>query len=345
MIVRQEQPRNLETPLSALENVSNERFYVRSHFAVPKVDPKTFTLTVEGHVKNKLELSLGDLKKMGTVSRDIVLECAGNSRVFLIPQVRGTQWSNGAVGMAKWTGVPLGAVLERAGVKAGAVQVVLMGADSGAITSDPPSPGVIHYDRGIPLEKAKRDETVLAWEMNTEPIPLSHCAPLRAIVGGWYGMASVKWLTRIIVTDKPHANFWQTIDYSIWERNDSGLPQLTPVTAIQPKAIITTPSPGTVVKAGDDLAVTGLAWAGENSVAKVEISSDEGKNWSAAKIGKAESLQWVKWTATVTRPATGPGKLLARCTDDKGRTQPMKRDPDRRSYMINHSVAVEVIVK
>src|SRR5262249_8955792 len=162
---------------------------------------------------------------------------------------------------------PLGAVLERAKVKAGAGDVVLIGADKGAI-ADPATPGTINFDRGIPFAKAKKDETLLVWNMNDEPLLASHGAPLRALVGGWYGMASVKWLTRIVVLDKPHSGFFQTFDYSIWERPKEGLPQLVPVTAIQPKAVITKPGPGEVIAKTKQFTVSGYAWAGENAVAK-----------------------------------------------------------------------------
>ena len=237
LIVRMNEPRNLETPLSDLFSPGTDKFFVRSHFAVPAVDAKGFKLAVGGHVENNLELTLDDLKKMGAVSRDIVLECAGNGRVFLVPQARGLQWGHGAVGQAKWTGVPLGAVLERAKVRAGAGDVVLVGADQGAI-ADPATPGAINFDRGIPLKKATADETLLVWNMNDAPLTAGHGAPVRALVGGWYGMASVKWLTRVAVLDKPHTGFWQTIDYSVWERPKDAPPQLAPVTAIQPKAVM-----------------------------------------------------------------------------------------------------------
>jgi DMSO/TMAO reductase YedYZ molybdopterin-dependent catalytic subunit len=343
MIVRQREPQNLETPLSDLPGVTTEKFYVRNHFPVPAIEPKTFKLTVEGHVENKLELALDDLKRLGEVSRDIVLECAGNGRVFLVPQVRGAQWSHGAVGQAKWTGVALGAVLERAKVKPGAADVVLVGADSGSI-ADPPTPGAIHYDRGIPLAKAKADGTLLAWAMNDKPLTPAHGAPLRALVGGWYGMASVKWLSRIVVTDKPHNGFWQTFDYSIWDRAGAS-PQLVPVTAIQPKAVITSHGPGDVMEAGKAHTVKGLAWAGERGVAKVEVSTDGGKTWTAATHKPGESFMWTPWTAQVTPAAKGVLPLFARCTDDRGNTQPEKRDSDRRTYMINHLVPTEVTVK
>jgi DMSO/TMAO reductase YedYZ molybdopterin-dependent catalytic subunit len=346
MIVRQQQPRNLETPLAALasEHVPNEHYFVRNHFAEPAVDAKGHKLTVEGHVEKKLELALDDLKRMGPVSKSVVLECAGNGRVFLVPQVRGAQWSHGGAGNALWTGVPLGAVLERAGVKPGAVDVVLQGADSGAI-ADPATPGTIHFDRGIPLAKAKADETLIVWEMNKEPLPKSHGGPLRALVGGWYGMASVKWLTRIFVTDRPHAGFWQTFDYSRWDRTGAS-PQLVPLTAIEPKAVIVSPAPGAFVQSGAELGVTGVAWAGENAVEKVEVSTDGGKTWAAAGVKGKQPLAWSHWSWKWPVPKQpGPASLLARCADAKGRTQPDKRDPDRRTYMINHPVPVEVTVK
>lgn len=344
LIVRVREPRNLETPLADLFSPDNAKFYVRDHFPVPALDDaKVHKVAVEGHVENKLELSLDELKKMGPVTREIVLECAGNGRVFLVPPAKGAQWSHGAVGQAKWAGVPLGAVLERAKLKAGAAEVVLIGADKGAI-ADPPTPGPVHFDRGIPLAKARKDETLLVWEMNGEPLPTGHGGPLRAIVGGWYGMASVKWLSRIVVLDRPYRGFFQTFDYAYWTRDKEGLPHLTPVTAIQPKAVVVSPEPGAVFRAGQEVTVKGFAWAGENAVAKVEVSTD-GKSWTAASVGKGEPLKAAGWTAKFTPKSAGPLKLVARCTDDKGNAQPETRDADRRNYMINHLVPVELTVK
>jgi DMSO/TMAO reductase YedYZ molybdopterin-dependent catalytic subunit len=347
MIVRMQQPRNLETPLSELGGITpNERFFVRSHFAVPTIDPKEFRLTVEGHVEKKLELTLDDLKNMGAVTREITLECAGNGRVFLAPQARGLQWGSGGVGNASWGGVALGAVLERAKVKPGAADVVLIGADSGAVTSDPPSPGPINFDRGIPLAKAKADECLLAWEMNKEPLPASHGAPLRAVIGGWYGMASVKWVTRIQVTDKPYGGFWQTFDYAYWERDKPGAaPQLVPLTTMLPKAVITSPGLNATLTVDKPVAVSGVAWAGEQQVKTVELSTDGGKTWLAATIVPSKPFTWCSWSVEFTPKARGPLALVARCTDAKGRTQAEKHDPDRRTYMINHLVPVEVVVK
>jgi len=349
MIVRMRTPENLEFPFSELKSINtpNEQFFVRSHFAVPKIDAKTWKLSVEGAVERPLEFTLEDLKKLPPVTMPITLECAGNGRVFLVPQARGLQWGLGAVGTAEWTGIPLSTLLEKAGVRADAVEVILVGADSGAITSDPASPGVIPFDRSIPLAKAKKPEVMLAYQMNGEELSPSHGYPLRAVVGGWFGMAAVKWLRKIIVTEKPYAGFWQTYDYAYFERRDGGLPQLTPVTRMLPKAAIARPTFGEVVPAGKPYTIHGAAWAGESALAKVEISSDGGKSWLPAKLTGAEKpFCWRTWEFPWQVPAgKGPIKLVARATDAAGATQPDQRDTDRRSYMINHLVPVEVLVR
>ncbi len=347
MTVRMNEPRNVEFPFTELKGFQTptEQFYVRSHFAVPKLDATNFKLTVEGEVENPLTLTLDELAKLGEVAMPLTLECAGNGRVFLVPQPRGLQWGLGAVGTADWAGVPLAAVLERAKVKPGAVDVVLVGADSGAVAGDIPSPGVIPYDRGIPLAKAMKPESILATKMNGEPLTAAHGAPLRAVVGGWYGMASVKWLSRIIVTPKRHAGFWQTLDYAVFERR-AGLPNLVPITAGQPKASIARPALGEVVSAGKPTVVTGAAWAGEEAVERVEVSVDGGATWAAARFTTdAKPMCWRLWEFPWTPVMRGPAKLVARATAAGGATQPVARDPDRRTYVINHLVPVEVLVK
>ena len=147
------------------------------------------------------------------------LECAGNSRVFLVPKVKGTQWELGAVGNAEWTGVSLGELLRQAGVKSGAIEVILEGADSGAIAEPPRPAGKIHFARSIPLGKAM-DDVLLAFRMNGQPLAPAHGFPLRAIVPGWYGMAAVKWLQRVVVTDRPFNGYYQTVDYAFWKKDD-----------------------------------------------------------------------------------------------------------------------------
>ena len=348
MIVRQNEPQNLEMPFASLSEwkVPTERFYVRSHFPTPKLDAKSFKLVVEGHVENRLELTLDDLKQMGEVTIPLTMECAGNGRVFLIPAVRGAQWGHGAVGNADWTGIALGTLLDRAKPKAGAAEVVLAGADMGAIATDPSTPGAIHFSRSLPLAKAKKPEVLLAWGMNGAALTPSHGFPLRAIVGGWFGMSSVKWLNRIVVVDRPYQGYFQTLDYSYYVRPTGTEPEIVPITEMLPKAAIARPGPSEVVPLGKPYAVFGAAWAGESKVAKVEASTDGGKTWVAVQLDeKPKPFCWVKWKWEWTPTVKGPAKLLVRCTDEAGATQPEKRDGDRRTYAINHWVPVEVIVR
>jgi DMSO/TMAO reductase YedYZ molybdopterin-dependent catalytic subunit len=347
LIVRAHEPRNLEFPVSALRDpiVPNEQFFVRCHFAIPQIDVKTWRLKVEGAVEKPLELSYEELGKLPSRAVTATLECAGNSRVHVQPPVPGLQWGQGAVGNARWEGVPLAAILEKAGLKNAAVEVVLEGTDTGQINSDPKSPGPIHFARSLPVAKARKDEVLLALRMNGEPLPGSHGYPLRAVVGGWYGMASVKWLSRILVVERPFRGFFQTLDYSVFERQD-GLPTLRAVTAIQPKALLARPGLQEVVPAGKPYRLFGAAWAGERAVRKVEVSVDGGKTWAEARLlGDARPIEWVLWEYSWDKPAKGFTSIVARATDDQGRTQPTTRDPDRRGYMINHLVPTPVVVR
>lgn len=331
MVLRETEPPNLETPTAALRLplTPTAQFYVRNHFPTPAIDRRAWRLHVDGAVDRPMSLSADELRQLPRVSRRLTMECAGNGRVFLVPKVRGVNWANGAVGNAEWTGVPLSAVLDRAGVKPSAVEVVLEGADVGTVNDDPKSPGPIAFARSLPLAKARRPEVLLADSMNGEPLTPDHGAPLRAVVGGWYGMASVKWLNRIVVTDRPFQGFWQTLDYSEFTR-PHGVPTMGPITAMRVKAVILATHP----------AIHGVAWAGESSITKVEISTDGGTTWSAATLlSEAKPFEWVHWEFKWS-PAPGRYRLIARATDAEGRTQPEKRDPDRRTYQINHLVPV-----
>ncbi|MFO0938912.1 MAG: sulfite oxidase [Gemmataceae bacterium] len=347
-IVRMQEPRNLETAPEALVpfHTANDQFYVRSHFAVPKIDLETYRLKVTGHVENELSLSLKDIRETAKTTQPLTLECAGNGRVFLSPPVPGLQWGNGGISTANWSGIPLGAILKRAKVKAGAVDVILGGADQGVIAGPPGSPGPIRFERSLPLAKAKKDECLLATEMNGEKLTPHHGAPVRAVIGGWYGMASVKWLTTIVVTDRAFNGFFQSLDYSIFDRSH-GSPTLVPLTAALPKAIILKPGLNSTIPANQTVTVSGKAWAGERKIAKVEISDDSGKTWATAKLQNGEkAFCWRDWVFPWKTPTqSGPISLLAKCTDDQGNTQAATRNPDRRSYAINHLIPVEFVVK
>ena len=235
------------------------------------------------------------------------MECAGNGRSFLQPKVKGVAWDLGAVGNAEWTGVLLRDVLQRAGVRSGALEVVLEGGDKGTIPEPPRPPGEIHYARSLPIAKAS-DDVLLAFEMNGQPLPASHGFPLRAVVPGWFGMASVKWLQRIIVTETPFNGYYQSIDYTYWQRRD-GMPTLVPLAEMELKAQIARPSMGEVLSAGAPYRVHGAAWAGTEEVAGVEISIDGGGRWSPANlIGESVKNAWRFWEFIWT---PGGGEIFA----------------------------------
>ncbi len=347
LIERVREPRNLEFPFHTLDGflVSNDRFYVRNHFPMPRLETATWRLRVEGAVTRPLDLTYDQLRELPNRSVTAALECAGNSRAMNVPPLRGVGWQQGAVGNAEWTGVPLVAVLERAGIRSGAVEVVLEGADRGEVTAEPRPQGPIAFARSLPLAKARQEQVLLAFRMNGADLPAAHGFPVRALVPGWYGMASVKWLTRVIVTDTPFQGFWQTADYSYYERVQ-GLPVLRPITEMLVKAQIARPRAGEIVRAGAAVRVHGAAWTGESEVARVEISGDSGRTWADARLlGRGQRYAWRLWEHSWRVPAqAGRVTLMARASDARGRTQPAHRDPDRRNYMVNHVLLVEVQV-
>jgi DMSO/TMAO reductase YedYZ molybdopterin-dependent catalytic subunit len=352
VIVRQSKPENYEFPFPTLHSflTPNNLFYVRSHFGIHKdVDLGTWRLKVEGRVERPLELSRDDLLAMPSRTQVALLECSGNSRVFLVPKAEGVPWELGAVSNAEWTGVPLAAVLERAGLKSDAVEVVCEGADAGELPGnreEPKSPGKIHFARSLSLEKARKPEVLLAYKMNGADLPAAHGFPVRLLVPGWYGMASVKWLQRIIVTDRPFPGFFQTMVYSYYQRRE-GLPSMAPITELQVKAEVARPAREEVVPSGTAYRVHGAAWTGESEIAKVEISTDGGKTWAEAKLlDRSVRYAWRLWEYPWQAPArTGRMTIMVRATDARGRSQPMKRDPDRRNAMINHVLPMEVEVR
>lgn len=347
MIVREREPVNLEMPFATLDSflVPTERFFVRNHFPVPKVESDKWVLRVEGAVEKTLDLTLADLAAMPKTNRPVTLECAGNGRVFLTPRARGVAWQLGAVGNAEWGGVSLHAVLERAGVKSGAVEVVFEGADSGSINDDPKSPGPIHFTRSVPLAKCRQaDGVILATTMNGKALTSNHGAPLRAVVAGWYGMASVKWLKRLIVVDRAFHGWWQSFDYT-YHRRDHGLPVTVAIGEMRIKSAIARPVAGDVLKAGAAQRIAGAAWSGEADITKVEVSTDGGSTWREAKLREpAQRYAWRLWDLDWT-PTAGRYSLVSRATDSRGHVQPERRDPDSRAYMIHHLIPTEIEVR
>ncbi len=213
LIIREREPVNLEYPFDQLEEflTPNDLFYIRSHFKAPVLDQHDYKLTIGGAVHKPFTISYEELLAMPSVTRAATLECAGNGRIFLVPQVKGAQWQLGAVSTAEWTGVPLAALLERAGLSSDVCEILFEAADTGTPKEEPIPPGDTSYARSLSIEKAK--DVIIAYAMNGEEIPVDHGFPLRAIVPGHYGMASVKWLTHIRVLTEP---FKGLADVGLW---------------------------------------------------------------------------------------------------------------------------------
>src|SRR5438093_999648 len=346
-IVRSESPLNLEMPFSAVDSFLTpaKSFYVRTHFPIPVIDRNAWWLHVDGEVEKPVAIDYEELMRFEPVTNPVTLECAGNNRNFLEPKVKGVQWRLGAVGTAEWTGVRLSMLLDRAGVKPNACEVILEGTDGGTLEEPKSPPGELKFARSIPLEKARRD-VLLAYKMNGSDLPPEHGFPVRAIVPGWYAMASIKWLQRVIVADQTFTGYYQTIDYAYWKRREQE-PELMPLTEMQLKAEIAKPAEGETIPANLNVRVHGAAWTSDAAITKVELSTDGGAIWSAANLlGESKPNAWRLWEFTWQTPAA-PGKqtLIARATDSLGRTQPVLRDPDRGTYMINHLLPITVEVQ
>ena len=283
-IVRSESPLNLEMPFSALDSfiTAAKSFYVRSHFPIPVIDRNAWWLHVEGEVEKPFAINYEELMTLRSVTTAATLECAGNSRNFLEPKVKGVQWRLGAVSTAEWTGVPLSVLLDRATLNSNACEVVLEGADGGRLEDPKSPPGELKFARSVPLEKARRD-VLLAYKMNGQDLPPEHGFPVRAIVPGWYAMASVKWLQRIIVIDRPFNGYYQTLDYAYWKRRGDGA-ELTPLSEMQVKAEIARPAEGETIPANTSVCVHGAAWTCDAEITKVELSTDGGETWKGAQL-------------------------------------------------------------
>lgn len=346
-IVRGEDPLNLETPFETLDDfiTPTKSFYVRTHFPIPAIDRDAWWLHVEGEVEKPFAINYEELLKLKARTMPVTLECAGNNRNFLEPKVKGVQWGLGAVGTAEWTGVPLSILLERAGMKTSACEVILEGADQGMLEDAKSPSDILKFARSIPLAKARSD-VLLAYKMNGIDLPPEHGFPLRAIIPGWYAMASIKWLRRIIVTDRPFSGYYQTLDYAFWKRRGD-IAELAPLTEMQIKAEIAKPVRGEIVPADSKVRVHGAAWTCNGEISKVELSTDGGSTWKEAKLlGESKPNAWRLWEYDWQTPAAaGKQTLIARATDSLGRTQPLERDPDRGTYMINHLLPIAVEVR
>lgn len=336
--------RNHGMPLEALryDVTPPGLHYVLTHYDIPAVEPGSWRLEIGGAVERPLRLALDELVRRPAVTSRVLLECAGNGRARLEPRPVSQPWLLEAVGTAEWTGTPLAPLLEEAGVSPGAVDVVFTGADHGVergVEQD--------YARGLSLAEAMRPETLLVWAMNGAPLPPQHGAPLRLVVPGWYGMAQVKWLTRIDVTTEPFTGFQNAAAYRL--KVDAGDPG-EPVTRIRPRSLLAPPGwpdfmtrerflrPGPVT-------LSGRAWSGRSALVGVEVSTDGGASWDDAALAPADPqhpFTWRAWTY-VWDARPGTHELLTRATDEAG-GQPVEQEWNRQGMANNLVQRVPVTV-
>ena len=347
LISREKEPTNLESPFDQIDSYLTpaELFYVRNHFATPKLELDSYRLLIDGAVRSPCSLSYAQLRSMPYETRVATLECAGNSRDFLVPQAPGAQWELRAVGNAEWTGVPLGWLLERVGLEGDAREIVLEGADRGTPREPPVPPCPISYARSLPREKALQPEVLLAYQMNGRELPVAHGYPVRAIVPGHYGMASVKWLTHVHAVREPFRGYWQTSEYAYWADVD-GAPVRRALGEMKLKSEIARPPVYETLAPDRPYIVSGAAWAGETDVTSVAVSTDGGRTWAEAEfLDPARRHAWRRWRFDWLTPKVG-GRctLLARATDATGRVQPDEHDSWYGSYVIDHALPIEVLV-
>ncbi|MGR7023466.1 sulfite oxidase [Geodermatophilus sp. URMC 62] len=311
--------RNHGMPLEALryDVTPPGLHYVLTHYDIPAVDPDNWSLEVGGAVGRPLRLDLDDLRRRPAVTARVLLECAGNGRARLEPRPAGQPWLLEAVGTAEWTGTPLAPLLEEAGLSPGAVDVAFTGADHGVergVEQD--------YARGLPLAEALRPDVLLVWAMNGAPLPPQHGAPLRLLVPGWYGMAHVKWLTRVEVLDHLFDGFQNTVAYRM---RTGGADDGAPVTRIAPRALLAPPGwPDSMTRERflrpGPVTLTGRAWSGRAPVTGVEVSTDGGATWTVADLAPTDPAHphaWRAWRCTWDA-RRGDHELVVRATDAEG---------------------------
>jgi DMSO/TMAO reductase YedYZ molybdopterin-dependent catalytic subunit len=333
-------PFNAETPLTALAApfTPTSSFYVRNHFDVPALEAEGFRLRVDGLVGSPLELSLAELRALPRRSVTATLECAGNGRALMRPAPAGTPWRYGAVGTARFTGTPLAGVLDRADLAPGAVELLFAGSDRGEV-----APGrAVAFERSLPANAARREDVLLAWEMNGEPLSPDHGHPLRLVVPGWYGVASVKWLVRISALDRPFRGHYQSEKYVY--QGDPVAPDGTPVSLMRVRAAIAWPADGSDVGPGP-VEVAGTAWSGTGPLARVEVSSDGGGAWTAATLGRSASpVAAVPWRFAWSPSGPGEHTLIARAADAAGHVQTLEPVWNEQGYGNNVAQRVRVRV-
>jgi DMSO/TMAO reductase YedYZ molybdopterin-dependent catalytic subunit len=331
--VRTADPLNIEGRVELLmgHETPVEHFFLRSHGAIPDIDAASWRLTIDGLVKTALSLGYDEVTTLPAETRRLVLECSGNGRANFTPPAKGLPWGPAAVGQARWTGTRLDALLDRAGLADGAAHVVFHPLGQ-------PGAGKPMFVRSIPLDDVRERGVLLAWAMGGETLLPAHGYPLRVAVPGWNGQHWVKWLTRIEVAREPAAGFYMDEEY----RGVDG----TPIGGGHVKSLITWPADGARLR-HRMLGLSGIAWAGEREIARVEASVDGGATWRDATLSShGGSGAWRRWDLNVELDAGVSGEIVAavRATDDLGRTQPEVAEWNPLGYLWNGYHTIRVVV-
>jgi len=354
LIVLNDRPVNAETPADLLDDsiTPADRLFVRNNGMPPAdIDLDKWTLVIDGEsVAQPVTFTLAELKeRFKHYSYQLTLECGGNGRAEFNPPARGNQWSTGAVGCPRWTGVRLADVLRAAGVKDDAVYIGYYGGD----THISGNPDKVPISRGVPMAKAMEDETLIAWQLNGENLPLMNGYPLRLVVGGWPASTSGKWLKRISVRNREHdgpkmGGFSYRVPCKpVVPGAEVTEQEMCIIESMPVKSLITYPRSGVVQTLGKPLRLRGHAWAGDQGITAVDASIDFGQSWQSAKLEKpANRLAWQDFSAGIKFPQRGYYEVWARATDDNGRAQPMVVPGwNPRGYLNNacHRIAVKVV--
>ncbi len=327
LILLTDRPPQLETPLKYFceDLTPNDAFFVRWHNeGIPtSVDLRTFRLSVGGHVERPLDLSVDALKKdFEPMSFVAVAQCSGNSRSFFEPRVPGGQWRNGAMGNAKWTGVRLRDLLDKAGVKAGAVDVSFAGLD------EPPYPGPAKFEKSVTVDRARDGEVMVAYAMNDAPLPMLNGFPLRLVVPGWFATYWVKSLSRINVLPTKFEGFWMAKAYRI-PKNETGnespqslATETVPINEHTVRSLFVVPETRANVKVRQPIEFEGLAFDGGHGIRSVEVSADSGGTWTAATLEKdLGRYSWRRWRHRWTPEKPGEFRVTCRTTNNAGQGQ------------------------
>ena len=350
MILQRRRPPLLETPFDVFDRgvfTPNDQFFVRWHWALipTEVDVAAFKLTIRGHVSQALSLSMADILAMPRVEIAAVNQCSGNSRGLFQPRVPGAQWENGAMGNARWTGVRLRDVLDRAGVKSGAVAVRFTGLDEAVVEGAP------RLMKSLDIDHARDGEVMLAYQMNGEQLPLLNGFPLRLIVPGCYSTYWFKTLNDIEILDAPDDNYWMKTTYRIpntlhasVEPGESGF-ATAPINRMAPRSFFTNLTNGASVKPEAPLSARGIAFGGDCGVAQVELSDNGGTTWRVAALDPEQGKYgFRRWSAEVSAPSSGALTLKARCTNANGEAQPAEPNWNGGGFMRNVIESVRLIV-